>query len=63
MLDFRGTQGLRMTSVSRDFILNNFPSTNYSFSVSRKKEVLQYLMFSPIVIWEADVAVSLKIEL
>ena len=52
-----------MTSVSRDFILNNFPPTNYSFSVSRKKEVLQYLMFSLIVIWEADVAFSLKIEL
>ena len=63
MLDFRRTQGLRMMSVSRDFILNNFPSTNYSFSVSRKKEVLQYLMFSLIVIWEADVAFSLKIEL
>ena len=52
-----------MTSVSRDFVLNNFPSTNYSFSVSRKKEVLQYLMFSLIVIWEADVAFTLKIEL
>ena len=63
MLDFRGTEELRMTSVSRDFILNNFPPTNYSFSVSRKKEVLQYLMFSLIVIWEADVAFSLKIEL
>ena len=62
MLDFCVTLGLRMTSISRDLILNNFFPHELFFFSSRKKEVLQYLMFSLIVIWEADVAFSLKVE-
>ena len=50
MLDFCVTLGLRMTSISRDFISNNFFPHELFFFSSRKKEVLQYLMFSLIVI-------------
>ena len=55
-----------MTSILGDFILNNFvPYALFFslFSVSRKKEELQQLMSSMLVICEADVAFRLKVEL
>ena len=63
MLDFCGKLGLPMTSILSAFILNNFaPNEFLFFNFPEEKGVTVFDVFL-IVIWEADVAFSLKVEL